>query len=270
MPDFVSAIEEALSLAIEAVMSGAKFLALPEYCGGLLTKGGAFAPPHAPEDSHPFLAAMREFSAKNGIWMLVGSNAISCSGGKYYNRSFMIDSSGSIVSRYDKVHLFDVTLSEDEIYRESDLVVAGQRAVLVKTPFGIVAHSICYDIRFPRFYREMCQAGAEIIVIPAAFTKTTGEAHWHLLNRARAVENGAFVVAPCAIGPVSGGGEAYGHSLIVSPWGDVLIDGGKTPCVAQAQIEKSAVNSARSRIASLEHDRNYKLVPALEERKISA
>ena len=259
MPDCEMAIEEALNLGVEAVVSGAKFLALPEYCGGLVTKNGAFAPPHANEESHKFLKVMREFATKNSVWVLIGSIAVSAGKGKYFNRSFLIDSNGAIVSRYDKVHLFDVNLSEREVYRESDFVVPGGKAVLVNTPFGVIAHSICYDIRFPNFYRAMCKAGAEIIVVPAAFTKTTGQAHWHLLNRTRAVENGAFVVAPCAVGAVSGGGESYGHSLIVNPWGNIIVDGGENTRVVIGKIELSSVKSARSRISSLKHDSDYEI-----------
>lgn len=260
MPDFASASEEALSLGVAAVMSGAQFLLLPEYCGGLCTSGAAFAPPHAAEDQHPVLETLRDFAAKNGVWILAGSVAITAPNGKFYNRSVMIDDAGRIASRYDKIHLFDVNISEAETYRESALVEPGDQAVLVDTPFGRIGHSICYDIRFPQLYRDMAHAGADMAVIPAAFAVTTGKAHWHLLNRARAVENGMFVVSPCAIGAVDGGGASYGHSLVVGPWGEVIADGGDIPGVVQTQIDLDRVADARGRVASLTHDRDYSLV----------
>ena len=185
--------------------------------------------------------------------------AITGPGGKIYNCSFAVDDHGRIASRYRKIHLFDIELSSGEIYRESALVAPGNEAVVFNSPFGRIGHSICYDLRFPDLYRQLSQAGAEILLVPAAFTKKTGEAHWHALNRARAIENGAYVVAPCAIGPVDGGGESYGHSLIVNPWGEVLADGGTLPGVVHATVDLDQVATVRGRIPSLKHDRNFAL-----------
>jgi predicted amidohydrolase len=145
---------------------------------------------------------------------------------KILNRSFIIDDEGNVISRYDKIHLFDISLSERESYCESASVHGGKNSVICQTPFGCMGQTICYDVRFPHLYRDLSQAGAEILFVPAAFTQKTGKAHWHVLNRARAIENGAFVVAPCAIGKIDGGGASYGHSLIINPWGEVLADGG--------------------------------------------
>ncbi len=259
MPDFTSALDEALGLARTAADGGAKLIALPEYCGGLRTEGSAFAPPAAPEADHPVLAGLRDFADRNGIWLVIGSLAVAGSSDKIVNRGFVIDESGEIRSRYDKIHLFDIDLSKTESYRESALVDGGGQAVLVETPFGMLGHTICYDLRFPDLYRELAKAGAEILLVPAAFTKKTGEAHWHVLNRARAIENGAFVVAPCAIGPVEGGGASYGHSLIVGPWGEVLADGGDNPGVVHATIDLDQVVETRQRIPSLSHDRPFTL-----------
>ena len=259
MPDFTSALDEALGLARTAADGGAKLIALPEYCGGLRTEGSAFAPPAAPEADHPVLAGLRDFADRNGIWLVIGSLAVAGSSDKIVNRGFVIDESGEIRSRYDKIHLFDIDLSKTESYRESTLVDGGGQAVLVETPFGMLGHTICYDLRFPDLYRELAKAGAEILLVPAAFTKKTGEAHWHVLNRARAIENGAFVVAPCAIGPVEGGGASYGHSLIVGPWGEVLADGGDNPGVVHATIDLDQVVETRQRIPSLSHDRPFTL-----------
>ena len=173
------------------------------------------------------------------------------------NRSFIIDDCGNIISRYDKIHLFDITLSAKKSYRESATVHGGQTAVICQTPLGCFGQTICYDLRFPHLYRDLSQSGAEILFVPAAFTKKTGEAHWHVLNRARAIENGAFVVAPCAIGKVEGGGESYGHSLIINPWGEILVDGGADSGFINVNINLEEVNSARNRMPSLSHDRAF-------------
>lgn len=267
-PDFGSAITEALALAETAVSVGAELIALPEYCGGLRTEGAAFAPPAANEAEHPVLLELRQLAERHAVWVIVGSVAITGPGGKIYNCSFAIDDSGRIISRYRKIHLFDIELSSGEVYRESALVAPGNEAVVFDTPFGRIGHSICYDLRFPDLYRQMSQAGAEILLVPAAFTKKTGEAHWHALNRARAIENGAFVVAPCAIGPVDGGGESYGHSLIVDPWGEVLADGGTLPGVVHATVDLDQVATVRGRIPSLKHDRKFSL-HALPEKAVA-
>lgn len=261
MPDFQSALNEAVPLAEAAVQAGAELLLLPEYCGGLRSEGAALNPPAAKEGEHPFLAGMQDFAAKRGVWIMVGSIAVK-SAGKLMNRGYMIDDAGQITGRYDKIHLFDVQLSDKEVYRESDTITGGNSAVIHDTPFGRVGHTICYDLRFPHLYRELAQSGADILTAPAAFTKKTGEAHWHVLNRARAIENGAFMISPCAIGPIEGGGESYGHSLVVNPWGEVAADGGQLPGIVQARIDLDKVAEARRRIPSLTHDRPFEPVSA--------
>jgi predicted amidohydrolase len=258
MPDFRSAIDEALALAARAVSDGAELLCLPEYCGGLMTEGGAVRPPSAPEAAHPVLAALSGFARDNAVWMQIGSVAVDGPDGTIVNRGALVDAEGAIRARYDKIHMFDVQLSETEVYRESTHVTPGAEAVIGETPWARIGHTICYDLRFPYLYRDLAQAGAEILTVPAAFTRLTGAAHWHVLNRARAIENGAFVVAAAACGPVPGGGETYGHSLIVDPWGTVLAEGGEGPGVVQAEIDLEAVAAARARIPSLSHDRSYR------------
>ncbi len=265
MPGFDLALDEAMGLAIPAVAAGAQFLFLPEYCGGLKSQGSALCPPAASESDHPFLRAFAEFARERKVWVMLGSIAIATTSDKILNRGYVIDDMGTIRSRYDKIHLFDIQLSDDEVYRESAHVVPGGQAVIVDTPFGRLGHTICYDLRFAHLYRDLAQAGAEIIAIPAAFTRLTGQAHWHVLNRARAIENGAFVVAPCAIGPIPGGGESYGHSLIIDPWGKVLGDGGTTPGIVRATIDLAQVAETRARIPSLTHDRPYQ--PAQTQQK---
>ena len=257
MPDFDAAIGEVLPLARRAADDGAELLCLAEYCGGLMSADGVFRPPAAPEDSHPVLAALRGFAAEAKLWMQIGSVAVDGPGGTIINRGFLVDASGAIRARYDKIHMFDIQLSESEVYRESTYVTPGAAAVVEDTPWARIGHTICYDLRFPGLYRDLAQAGAEILTVPAAFTQATGEVHWHVLNRARAIENGAFVVAACAHGPCPGGGACYGHSLIVDPWGKVLADGGEGPGVVMATIDLDEVAAARARIPSLSHDRDY-------------
>ncbi|MDP6887820.1 MAG: carbon-nitrogen hydrolase family protein [SAR324 cluster bacterium] len=257
-PDFQSALEEAIVLAEESIEAGADFIALPEYCGGLKTEGSAFAPPFATEENHPVLKGLRDFAKKRKKYLLIGSIGVSGPAGKIINRSYIVDEFGEILSRYDKIHLFDIKFSEKESYCESATVSGGQAAVICQTPLGCFGQTICYDLRFPHLYRKLSQAGAKILLVPAAFTKKTGEAHWHVLNRARAIENGAFVVAPCAVGKVEGGGESYGHSLIINPWGEILADAGSDSGLINANIDLEEVNSARMRIPSLKHDKTFK------------
>ncbi len=255
---FEEAAGEALRLAGDAVAAGAELVCLPEYCGGLKSEGGLFAPPTAPEECHPVLAALCGFASDAGVWMLIGSVAVDGPGDRLINRGFVVDDRGEVRARYDKIHLFDVDLSPTQRYRESAVVAPGGDGVLVDTPWGRLGMTICYDLRFPQLYRALAQAGAEILVVPAAFTKVTGEAHWHVLNRARAIENGAVVVAPCAVGEVPGGGAAYGHSLIVSPWGEVLGDGGSGVGYIVETVDIGSVAEARGRVPSLEHDRPFR------------
>ncbi|MXZ75820.1 MAG: carbon-nitrogen hydrolase family protein [Gemmatimonadetes bacterium] len=256
---FDEAIEVASRLAGDAVAKGAELVCLPEFCGGLRTDNGMICPPSAPEADHPVVSALRDFTRNAGVWTLIGSVAVDGLDGRLINRGFLVDDQGEIRARYDKIHLFDVDLSRDEQYRESDVVSPGETAVVADTPWGRLGMTTCYDLRFPQLYRTLAQAGAEILAVPAAFTKTTGQAHWHVLNRARAIENGAVVVAPCAAGSIPGGGEVYGHSLIISPWGEVLADGGEDVDVIVATVDLGSVASARGRVPSLRHDRPFSL-----------
>ncbi len=251
------ALQHALVLATEAVASGAKLLVLPEYAGGLKTEGRAFAPPVYNQDEHPVVQGLASFAEKHGVWIVLGSVAVPGPSDLFFNRSFVIDDTGSVRSTYDKIHLFDISLSSSHSYKESMSVMHGKSAALIKTPFATLGLSICYDLRFPQLYRDLAQAGAEILLVPAAFTKKTGQMHWHILNQARAIENGAFVVSPCAVGPVEGGGESYGHSLIIDPLGVIVAEGGEGTGVVQAQIDLNKVAETRAGIPSLQHDKPY-------------
>ena len=257
MPDMEGAVAEARAQVEAAATGGARLLFLPEYCGGLRSEGPRFRPPAAPEASHPVLAALRELAARHGVWINVGSIAVEGPDGRILNRGFMIDGAGAVTGRYTKIHLFDVDLGGGASHRESATVAPGAEAVVHDTPFGRIGHAICYDLRFPQLFRDLARAGAEILCCPSAFTRTTGEAHWHVLNRARAIETTRFVVSACAVGPVPGGGESYGHSLIVDPWGVVLADGGREPGVVRAEIDLAAVAEAAARVPSLAGGRDY-------------
>lgn len=269
MPDFASALAEATSLADAAIGAGADLLFLPEYCGGLQTSGGLVKPPVASEAEHPVLNGLRELAAKRQVWINVGSVAITGPGEKFLNRGYMIDDRGNIRGHYDKIHMFDVTLSETEAYRESHSVEPGARAVIHDTPYARIGHTICYDLRFPGLFRSLARGGAEILCCPAAFTRHTGEAHWHILNRARAIETTRFMVSPCAVGPIEGGGESYGHSLIVNPWGEIVADGGTLAGVVSARIDLDAVAATEARIPSLGNGVEFTPARAVPSRDVA-
>jgi predicted amidohydrolase len=209
------------------------------------------------EDTDPTLAAMRELARKHRLHIHLGSFAIKVAADKAANRSLLLDSQGEIVARYDKIHMFDVELDDGQTYRESRNYRPGERAVVANLPWGRLGLTVCYDLRFPALYRALAEAGATMLAIPSAFTKQTGEAHWHILNRARAIENGCFVFAAAQGGKHENGRETYGHSLIVDPWGRVLAEGGTEPDVVIAEIDMAQVAAARSRIPSLQHGRRF-------------
>ena len=254
---FEDALSEALSLSKKAIKEDSEFICLPEYCGGLMTEAGVFCPPSETENSHPFLNEFISFAKQNRVFILLGSIAIKGKLNKIINRSFVLNDNGKIISRYDKIHMFDVNLSKKQTFKESELVSGGNILTICETKHGVLGQTICYDIRFPYLYRDLSQKGAEILFIPAVFTKKTGEAHWHVLNRSRAIENCAYVISPSAVGKIKGGGEGYGHSLIVNPWGTILADAGAQRGIITADINLSDVKDTRSKIPSLNHDKEY-------------
>ena len=251
------ALDEALPMAEDAAGNGAQLIFLPEYCGGFASKGVRLCPPSAGEDSHPVLAALRDFAARRRVWLNIGSIAVDGPDGKILNRGYMIDDAGGIAGHYDKIHLFDVDLAEGAVFRESETIAPGARLCIHHTPHCSIGHTICYDLRFPGLFRDLAIAGAEILCCPAAFAKMTGQAHWHILNRARAIENSRYVVSACAVGEVPGGGEAYGHSLVIGPWGDVIADGGDRPGVVHATLDLDHVVRSERRVSSLRSGRAY-------------
>lgn len=250
-------IRAACALIREARDKGADFIATPENTALMAPDGGAKLENSFPEDGDPALPRFRAIAEELGIWLLLGSLAIKVSETKTANRSFLIDAKGRIAARYDKIFLFDVDLPNGEIYRESDTVSGGNRTAIADLPWGRVGLSVCYDLRFPQLYRRLAQAGASILTVPSAFTETTGKAHWHVLMRARAIENGAFVIAPAQGGTHTNGRQTYGHSMIVGPWGEVLVEAGTEPCVIAADIDPAAAKNARTRMPSLRHDRDF-------------
>ncbi|HXL99203.1 MAG TPA: carbon-nitrogen hydrolase family protein [Rhizomicrobium sp.] len=245
------------ALIREAKAKGAQFVATPENTTLMAPDGGAKLERSFPEERDPALPAFRALAEELGIWLLIGSLAIKVSESKTANRSFLIDPKGRVAARYDKIHLFDVDLPSGEKYRESNTVAGGGRAVLADLPWGKVGLTICYDLRFPQLYRSLAKAGAFLLTVPSAFTETTGKAHWHVLLRARAIENGAFVIAPAQGGTHANGRKTYGHSLIVAPWGEILAEGGTESGVIVADIDPALAADARAKVPNLRHDRAF-------------
>ena len=264
-------IEAASRLIREAARQGAAYVQTPEVTNIVESKREALFAVLRPEAEDPALAAFRALAAELGIFLHVGSLALASGDGRALNRGFLIDPAGAVLARYTKIHMFDVDLGNGETYRESRSYVPGERAVVAATPFGRIGLSICYDLRFPRLYRDLARAGAELLTVPSVFTRPTGEAHWHVLLRARAIENGAWVVAAAQGGQHESGRESYGHSLVVSPWGEIVAEGGTEPGVILADIEFEAVAEARRRIPSLHHERPYMLeAPPAEAQPFAA
>lgn len=256
--DAAQNIRCASELIREAKAKGAHFIATPENTALMAADGGAKLEQSYPEETDPALPVFRALAAELGVWLVIGSLAIKVSDTKTVNRSFLIDPKGTVTARYDKIHLFDVDLPSGERYRESATVEGGAKAVTAETPWGRIGLTVCYDLRFPQLYRTLAQAGAFLFTVPAAFTQTTGRAHWQVLLRARAIENGAYVVAPAQSGTHANGRNTYGHAMIVSPWGEVLAEAGGEPGVIVADIAPGAAQDARAHIPSLLHDRPFK------------
>jgi predicted amidohydrolase len=256
-PDVPDNIARTIEMTRNAVADGAQLVCLPEYFSGLKTNAGRIDPAAYPEENHPALPAFATEARRGNTWILLGSLGITAPDGRTLNRSYLINADGHIAARYDKIHMFDVNLGEGKSYCESATIAPGDSAVIAPTPWGDLGLSICYDLRFAGLYRTLAQNGARLLAVPAAFTRLTGKAHWHVLNRTRAIENGAFVIAPCQYGTLDGGAECYGHSLIIDPWGKVLADGGDQEGIILADLDMTAVDSARSRIPALTHDRAF-------------
>jgi predicted amidohydrolase len=255
----------ALELIKEAKQAGADYVQTPEMTNILALKREQLFAAIVAEEKDPTLAAARDIARKLSLYIHIGSLAIKTSAEKAVNRSFLIDRKGEIAARYDKIHMFDVDLAGGESYRESNNYRPGELAIVADLPWGRLGLTVCYDLRFPALYRALAEAGASFLAIPSAFTRQTGEAHWHVLQRARAIENGCFVFAAAQGGKHENGRETFGHSLVIDPWGRIVAEGGTEPGVVMAQVDPETVAMARSRIPSLHHGRRFELVEPLAE-----
>jgi deaminated glutathione amidase len=255
----------ALASVEAAADAGADYVLTPEMTNIMETKREKLFAAIVAEEHDPTLAALRAAARKLSILMHIGSLAVKVSADKAANRSFLIDRRGDVVARYDKIHMFDVDLANGESYRESRSYRAGDLAVVADLPWGRLGVTVCYDLRFPALYRALAEAGASFLSIPAAFTKQTGEAHWHVLMRARAIENGCFVFAAAQGGKHENGRETFGHSLVVDPWGQIIAEAGTEPGVIVAEVDPAQVAAARSRIPSLLNGRRFEVIEPMAE-----
>lgn len=258
-PDIAPNLKEVESYIRKAAAQGAKFIATPENTCHMRFPQSDKLNTSPAEADHPALPLFAALARELNVWLLLGSVAVKLSADKLANRSYLFNDQGQRVASYDKMHLFDVDLAGGESYRESAVVRGGEKATLADTPWGKLGMAICYDLRFPALFRTLAQAGASIITLPSAFTVPTGQAHWEVLIRARAIENGAFVIAPAQCGTHQGGRQTYGHSMIVGPWGDIVAKSANEPGLLVADIDLQAVEKARSAIPSLKHDRKITL-----------
>ena len=262
--DVEVSLVEAEDLTKQAVAAGAELVCLPEFFGCLNSDDSGLATGAAPEQGHPILERFRTIARTQKVWTLLGSIAVETGEERIRNRSILLTPTGDIAARYDKIHMFDVNLKNGETYRESAQFAPGEEAIVAETPWGGIGLSVCYDLRFAYLYRALAQAGASILTAPAAFMRTTGQAHWHVLARARAIETGCFVLAPCQYGE-HGKAVTYGHSLIIAPWGEVLSDAGDGPGYAIADLDLAKVTEARQMVPSLQHDRLFKVTTLRSE-----
>ncbi len=257
---------DALCNAIEAAaQAGAVMLFTPEMSGLLDRDRKRAAPNLASEEGDQVFARVRAAATETGIWVALGSLALggARSDGRLVNRSLLIDDHGTVRARYDKIHLFDVDLATGESWRESAAYAAGEDAIVAQTPIGRLGLSVCYDVRFPALYQALSGAGAEVLAIPAAFTVPTGKAHWHTLLRARAIENACWVIAAAQSGAHDDGRSTFGHSLVINPWGEIVLDMGTDTGLGFAELDLASVAEARARIPVLEHRRTIPHITAI-------
>jgi len=253
-------LADAGGLIREAAAQGAQYVQTPEITTLMEMERARLFAAIRPEEGNPAVAQFSALARELAIWLHIGSMAVLLGNGKIANRSLLFTPGGQIEARFDKIHMFDVELPGGETYRESKNYQAGDSAVLADLPWGTLGLTVCYDLRFPHLYRSLAQAGADFLAIPSAFTRKTGEAHWHVLLRARAIENGCFVLAAAQAGDHESGRATYGHSLVVSPWGEILAEAdGIHPMVIVADVKSSDVEEARKRIPSLQHDRPFQV-----------
>lgn len=255
--DLDANLETVKAMAREAQRDGAQFVMTPEYALMMDGSGRVMRERALDAGGAPALAQLQALARELSIWLLVGSLTLKTERDRIANRSFLLRPDGSVAATYDKIHMFDVTLPDGKVIRESSAYEPGSRAVLAATPWGTVGLTVCYDLRFPQLYRALAQAGAAYLTIPSSFQRATGKVHWHTLIKARAIENACFVFAPAMCGEHPGNRTTYGHSLVVDPWGEVLADGGEAPGIVCADIDPSRVARVRGMLPCLEHDRAF-------------
>lgn len=264
--DLAHNIAQMMTLTDAAGEAGAQFMALPE--NAFLMRGSDAEEPQLYETAeHPGVQACQAQAKKYNSWFLIGSIFAPAPCGtaekkRWYNRSVLIDARGNIVQTYDKIHLFDATLANDRVYRESDRIKPGDQVTVAETDWGKLGMAICYDVRFPHLFRVLAKTGAGMIAVPAAFAYMTGEAHWHILLRARAIETGAYIIAPGQCGHHPGGRRTFGHSMIIDPWGRIIAEASEeTPEFIMASIDMTRVSETRRALPTLQHDRAYLTPP---------
>ena len=257
--DVAKNVASASALIAEAAKGGAAYVQTPEMTTILELERDRLLAAVSPEEGNAELAHFTALAREHGIWLHIGSMPVLVAEGKLANRSYLISPAGEITARYDKIHMFDVDLPDGESYRESANYEPGRHAVLTDLPWGLLGMTVCYDLRFPTLYRTLARVGAKFIAVPAAFTRQTGIAHWHTLLRARAIESQAFVFAAGQGGNHENGRETFGHSLVISPWGDILAEGPVEPAVVFADIDMQVLEDARQRVPSLRHDRPFEV-----------
>jgi predicted amidohydrolase len=247
------------AMARDAVAGGAKFVLMPEYALMMDGSGKVMREQALAADGSPALARLCALASELGTWLLAGSLTLRADDGRIANRSFLISAGGVVAACYDKIHMFDVTLPDGKVIRESSTYRSGSRAVVAQTPWGKLGMTVCYDLRFPGLFRALAQAGAAMITVPSSFQRQTGKAHWHVLLRARAIENECFILAPAMCGDHPGNRQTFGHTLIIDPWGEILAEGGESPEIVYAEIDLARVAKVRGMMPSLEHDRDFEL-----------
>ena len=255
--DLAANLSNVKAMTREAAAGGAQFVMTPEYALMMDGSGRTMRERALDADGRPALPELQALANELSVWLLAGSLTLKTGGERIANRSFLLSSDGGVVATYDKIHMFDVTLPDGKVIRESSAYCPGDRAVVAATPWGPLGMSVCYDLRFPQLYRALAKAGAQYLTIPSSFQRATGKVHWHTLLKARAIENACFVFAPAMCGEHPGNRTTYGHSLVVDPWGVVLADGGEEPGIVYADIEPARVAQVRGMLPCLEHDREF-------------
>ncbi len=258
--DLAANLATVTTMVREAAANGAQWILTPEYTLMMDGSGRVMRDNALPADGGAPLVALKALASELKVWLLMGSLTLRANDEtdtRIINRSFLVSDAGVVAATYDKIHMFDVTLPDGKVIRESSAYRPGDKAVAVETPLGKVGLTICYDLRFPHLFRTLAQAGAQIITVPSSFQRQTGKAHWHPLLQARAIENGCYVIAPAMCGEHAGNRQTFGHSLVVNPWGEVIADGGELPGIVYAEIDVARVVKVRGMIPSLTHDRLF-------------